>query len=64
MPVVTHQHIAFNGIKDVVLAIGIVLTIILWMKAYTNEFIVYFLGGGNTNRMYKPLYQHSTYLAV
>ena len=46
MPVVTHQHITFNGIKDVVLAIGIVLTIILWMKAYTNEFITYFLGGG------------------
>jgi len=33
MPVVTHQHITFYGIKDVVLAIGIVLAIVLWMKS-------------------------------
>ena len=56
MTVVTHQHITFNSIKDVVLAIGIIFAIVLWMKTYTNELIMYFLLGGNTNRMYKPLY--------
>ena len=56
MPIVTHQHITFNGIKDVVLAIGIIFTIALRMKAYTNKFVMYFLLSGNTNRMYKPLY--------
>ena len=34
-----------DSIKDVVLTIGVVFTIILWVKAYTHEFIVYFLGG-------------------
>ena len=33
MSVVTHQHITFNGIKDVVLTISIIFAIVLWMKA-------------------------------
>ncbi len=33
MPVVTHQHIAFYSIKDVVLTISIIFAIVFWMKA-------------------------------
>ena len=32
VPIITHQHITFNGIKYVVMTIGIIFTIILWME--------------------------------
>ena len=43
MAFIIHQHISIYGIKNVVLPISVIITMILCLKTKTQKFIVYFL---------------------
>ena len=60
MAVVINEDIAINGIKDIVLTIGIISAIVFRMEAKTQELITYFLFRGKTCFCNKRLYQNST----
>ena len=40
MPIVIYQNVSVYGIKDIVLTVGVVSSLILCMKAKTDKFVV------------------------
>ena len=60
MTIASHQYIAIYGIKDIVLAIGVVCAIVFSMKAKTKKLFVDFLLGGQTGISHKLLNQDCT----
>lgn len=56
MVIITDQHIAIDGVKDVMLTVGVVLAIVLRMEAEAQELVVNLLLGGEAGIPYKLLY--------
>ena len=48
MAVAAYQHVAIDGVKDVVLTVGVVFAIVFWMEAEAQELVVNLLLGGET----------------
>ena len=64
MAVIAHQDIAIHSVEDVVLAVGIILTVVFWTKTKTKKFIVDFLLSGEADYSDKRLFQYCTNLAI
>ena len=64
MTIASHQYIAINGVKDVVLAIGIISALAFNMKAKTQKFFVDFLLGGETGIVNIRLNNHGTNITI
>lgn len=62
--ITAYQHITINGVKDVVLTIGVVFAIILRMEAKAQELVVNLLFGGEAGVVDIRLHQYRTDLTV
>ena len=62
--ITTYQHVTIDSIENVVLAVGVVLAVILWVKAKTKELIVNLLFCGEACIIDIRLHQYSTCFAV
>ena len=59
-----YQYITIYCIEDVMLAIGVISTIIFWTKAKTKELVTYFLLRSKTSFGNKWLHQDCTDISV
>ena len=59
-----YENISVNGIKDIMLIVGIVSAIVLRIEAKADKLIVNFLFCGQTSLGNKRLYQYSTDISV
>ena len=62
--VLIYQHIAINGIENVVLTVGEKFAIVLWVEAETNELVVNLLLSSEAGITYKLLHQNRADLTV
>ena len=62
--ILIYQHITIYGIEDIVLTIGIILTIVHGVKTKAQKFVVNLLPCCETGILYKPLHQYATDFAV
>jgi hypothetical protein len=49
MSIISYEDITIHGIKDVMLTVGVVFSIVLRVEAYANELIVNLLRSSNTD---------------
>ena len=64
MAIVIYKNVSINGIKDIVLTVGVVSSIILCMKAKTDKLVVNLLFCGQPSFCNKWLYQDSADMPV
>ena len=64
MAVIINENIAINGIKDIVLVVGVISAIVLRMEAKTDKLVVNLLFCGQSSFGNKRLYQNSTDISV
>ena len=62
--VVVDKHITIYGIKDVVLSVGVVFTIVLWMETQTYKLVIDFLLCGQPGFSNIWLNKYSTYTTI
>ena len=64
MAIVIYKNVSINGIKDIVLTVGVVSSIILCMEAKTQELVTYFLFRSKAGFGNKRLHQDSADISI